>query len=1191
MLTKRGGNAVSMLAGRAQSIPMSPQANAVTSIKNATASPHRKLTDEQVIVAAVNDIEESSPGVVQLTHPLHRANLTAEKGLTFTPNGSASPWNWQLRYFGGERQSWINSSSRQIPARRFEDNSFGFDYGLFVERYVPRAKTLEQQFVILKKPHLMKGEDLVICGKIESGEATFEEHRSGWVWRDPLSKRVTSMGGVYVYDAEGDALPATMEVEANKTAIYVDGGALLAATYPVTVDPEIGVDDFGISYQAYPDMQFYDARSPRIAYSAENQIAMVVWLGTLATGAREVFGVQCDGATGKPLSDPFRVSSSSANGDPQFGASRPDVTFDQTTQRFVVVWSARKEGHAEGHCEIYSRRYSTSAIPSDVFQISIVKHPNTPDVGSVRPVVEATGNGEALVAWTTKENVELGVFSEVRARMISTAEDRFTGNSVLLNQPARGDEPDDQQLAVIFHPEDRQFLVGWNRAIKSAFQDEVLVRRIGRNSGTLTLIDSAPISIGHSRSNQPDISDIHFAFNPRTSHYLVTWSFFSGSEGVALGQLLDRSAQEIGQEFEIAGLDATTTGSDVSFDHALDCFVMVHFFRSDGEYCVLTLAGADPAAGVQERSCVKINPHTSFYDSPAIVSTSAGRMLVVYADAEPRVHHEHSSELFTQTWTIPSSGVPESTDSNYFISKTAAPSPSGSFEAFDPDVAFVEERRNFGWYVVVWSGDGNLRIGSPSATEELEIFARQIDLEGMPAGNPVRLTRMGDDGDTSVDAIRPRIVVRKSKPNTTETNIFIVFQANGHGDTAPSKSEIYGLFTDRAGVGLSHNVFRISETGQDDQGSLDAVEPAVAWDSVRNRFLVAWRADGPSLLRDDHFSIKGALIRPPDRVHGLGTIERTLRISPSTTVIPSEGKDASPAIAFDGVDEYLVTYAGTLDLGDGRGMQRAIWARKIDDEGDVVHSVFERVSIGHHAENPDIAFNPDRHEFCVVWEGNPSTHSSIPPRILGQRLTVNTTQRIGHPSFDISHTATTILADTEVRLPRIAYVSESKSYLVVWSGRERRPHRGAAIGSRRIFAQQIGGDREFLMSNLWLSDQASAPQSAGIAAGMNGEVLAIWQGLDDRDIFAHTHYDIYGQLYQMNTRLDAEVSIDEPHVMVDFQGEAGVKYVVEASTNLLDWIFLTPGLVPNQSGTVSIEDAHAFREFDQRFYRVTRKTN
>jgi len=88
---------------------------------------------------------------------------------------------------------------------------------------------------------------------------------------------------VRVFDATGAQLPATWEVTAGATRLAVDGPALARAVYPVTIDPEIGANDFRLSDMGPDGSGDFGAFDPALAYNSLNNEYLGVWEGDDAT--------------------------------------------------------------------------------------------------------------------------------------------------------------------------------------------------------------------------------------------------------------------------------------------------------------------------------------------------------------------------------------------------------------------------------------------------------------------------------------------------------------------------------------------------------------------------------------------------------------------------------------------------------------------------------------------------------------------------------------------------------------------------------------------------------------------------------------------------------------------------------------------------------------------------------------------
>ena len=235
-----------------------------------------RITPEEAVVLATNRIEERPEGIL-VDGRYHRALLT-EEGFTFTPRRGPS-WRWKPIAVESVR-----------PVR---NGPLGIEYrrGDVTERYLVKSRGVEQQFV-MERPVLSKGADWVVTGRIET-EGELEETGRGWIWRD--KEGIVSLGRVKVFDAKGDSIPAWMTVKGKETEIRVSGEALAMAAYPVTIDPEVGTNDFRISDMGPDGNVNYRAVNARVAYNPANNEYLVVWYGDDNTGLLvdnefEIFG-------------------------------------------------------------------------------------------------------------------------------------------------------------------------------------------------------------------------------------------------------------------------------------------------------------------------------------------------------------------------------------------------------------------------------------------------------------------------------------------------------------------------------------------------------------------------------------------------------------------------------------------------------------------------------------------------------------------------------------------------------------------------------------------------------------------------------------------------------------------------------------------------------------------------------------
>ena len=215
------------------------------------------LEPRQVEAMALNELI-GLDGAIELNHPNHSARFSAG-GMQFTPRHGPQ-WQWTLTRVATTAGPVTGVVTGEITPRETANRTIDYPRGGIIERYVPKANTVEQQFVIPESLGLAA--DLVIAGEVScAGE--FSATRQGWTWRDAQGE--VALGDVTVYDAQGRTLEARMEVAAARTRIIVSAADLMAADYPVTIDPEVGSNDFRISDMGVDGNAAYDAYEPRVA--------------------------------------------------------------------------------------------------------------------------------------------------------------------------------------------------------------------------------------------------------------------------------------------------------------------------------------------------------------------------------------------------------------------------------------------------------------------------------------------------------------------------------------------------------------------------------------------------------------------------------------------------------------------------------------------------------------------------------------------------------------------------------------------------------------------------------------------------------------------------------------------------------------------------------------------------------------
>ncbi|MGB5260005.1 MAG: JDVT-CTERM domain-containing protein, partial [Gammaproteobacteria bacterium] len=174
------------------------------------------------------------------------------------------------------------------------------------------------------------------------------------------------------------------------------------------------------------------------------------------------------------------------------------------------------------------------------------------------------------------------------------------------------------------------------------------------------------------------------------------------------------------------------------------------------------------------------------------------------------------------------------------------------FGASDPAVAWNATDDE---YLVVWRGDDDT---GTLVDNEFEIFGQRITATtGAEAGiNDFRITDMGPQGNVSFTADNPAVTW-----NAAANEYLVVWE--GDDDTGPlvdDEFEIFGRRLNSAGSQLGTTDVQFSDMGIGGDANFDAFSPGMAYNPMRNEFLVVWSGDddtGP--LVDDESEIFGQL--------------------------------------------------------------------------------------------------------------------------------------------------------------------------------------------------------------------------------------------------------------------------------------------------------------------------------------------
>ncbi len=512
----------------------------------------RRLTAEEAAAIAVNDLSEVGAGY-HLRHPRRVVDFTPA-GVRIEGRRGAPEWTWTLESVSSSTGRVLVGKGPVAPVA-VEPTLVRYDRCLLHEDYRLKEGSVEQLLVI-PEPLPLEGGDLVVTGSV-SCEGDLVEDEGGWAWRGPRGE--VTLGRVTVFDADGVVLASRFEVTSTSTRLVVEGSALLAAAYPVVVDPELGSNDFRISDMGGVGDPDYDAFDAAVAYNSITDEYLVVWWGDdntggLVDGEYEVFG-QLLSATAHP--NDFRISDVGETGHATSGAFHPDVAFNSTYNQYLVVWHADDpvDGVVDNEFEIWGQVLDADGggLYANDFRISFNGGSGDGAYHAYYPAVVYNPNrDEYLVVWEGDSNVGGMVQDEVEiwAQRVYSTGILVGSNTRMSDMGGTGDadynalDPD-----VAYNSRDFEYLIVW-------YGDD--------NTGGLVdqefeiyaqLVDEDLVGVGPNDYRISDVGGIGnpayeaslpaVAYNSLRNEYLVVWR---GDDNV--GGLVDREFEVFSQRLD-----------------------------------------------------------------------------------------------------------------------------------------------------------------------------------------------------------------------------------------------------------------------------------------------------------------------------------------------------------------------------------------------------------------------------------------------------------------------------------------------------------------------------------------------------------------------------------------------------------------------------------------------------------------
>ncbi len=217
---------------------------------------------------------------------------------------------------------------------------------------------------------------------------------------------------------------------------------------------------------------------PAVVWNSVDNEYLVVWYGIddtppLVSGEFEIFGRRIDG-DGTLLGSQMRISDLGPNGDPNYQAVNPDVTYNATANEYLVVFRGEDDTAplVDGEHEIWARRVGASGPLGTDVRVSIQGNEAETDPG----VRQDSFPDDAQVEWDSVSNRYLVVWKgdtdsmpplvdgeeEVFGQYLDAALGTLGSNFLISSMGPDGSTlywGRDPHLA--FNPVDNNFLVVW----------------------------------------------------------------------------------------------------------------------------------------------------------------------------------------------------------------------------------------------------------------------------------------------------------------------------------------------------------------------------------------------------------------------------------------------------------------------------------------------------------------------------------------------------------------------------------------------------------------------------------------------------------------------------------------------------------------------------------------------------------
>ncbi len=347
-----------------------------------------------------------------------------------------------------------------------------------------------------------------------------------------------------VYNATDDEYLVVWWGDDSSGALVNDEFEIFGQRIDATTGVEAGTNDFRISDMGTDGSTLYGAFYPRVAYDTTDNEYLVVWEGDdstapLVDGESEIFAQRLDAATGAETgTNDFRISDMGPDGDVNYGAFKPDISYNATAHEYLAVWTGddNTASLVNDEFEIYGQRLQApdgTETGTNDFRISDMGPDGNVNYSADNAAIAYdSNNNRYFVVWEGDDNQsplvdgELEIFGQRLdgATAAETGDNDFrisdTGTDGSIAYGA-------SDPAIAFHRYLDEFLVAWSADDTTGDlandEYEVFAQRIDAD-GTDLSGDFRLSAMGTAGSADYDAFSPAVVYNTDAKQFISVWS-------------------------------------------------------------------------------------------------------------------------------------------------------------------------------------------------------------------------------------------------------------------------------------------------------------------------------------------------------------------------------------------------------------------------------------------------------------------------------------------------------------------------------------------------------------------------------------------------------------------------------------------------------------------------------------------